>query len=82
MVIGGFPTGGGIPFSDTFYLDLMTMQYSPGPALLQKRGRMPCGILQTDTSKYVIVAGGQMESTFFSSTEYLNLDDPVEWKAG
>ena len=55
--------------------------FKPRPDLTTERRLHACGLLTSEEGTYVVVAGGD-NGTTLDSIEYLDLQQPTEWKTG
>ena len=61
--------------SETWYLDLQTLDFTAGPRLQQRRAVHGCATLWVGDKSYGLVTGGY-DNNFLDSTEILDLQQP------
>ena len=68
---------------NTYFLDVLTGDWTDGPDMIKARSGHGCGLFDVDGMKYVIVVGGVDVSDdryqYLSSTEYFDFES-MEWK--
>ena len=68
--------------SETWYLDLQTLDFTAGPRLQQRRTNHGCATLRVGGKSYGLVAGGY-DNNFLDSTEILDLQQSnPTWTSG
>merc|ERR1712062_243 len=81
----GIVTGGdqdGYTSANTWFVDLTTTTFTPGPTLNTRRTYHGCSIFKHGTKSYGIVSGGVL-SKKLDSTEMINLDqESPKWTEG
>ena len=77
-LIGGGNQDGSVS-SKTYYLDLDTMEFTPGPSMQTARGNHGCAALHLGGKTYGIMTGGYNGNWYtgeLDSTEFLAFDQP------
>ena len=85
MVIGGYPEAGN-KFVQTFFVNLVTFTWTPGPATnVGHYIGSACAVFRNPAMNYrrvvVIMGGGAVSSTPSDSTEFYDIDNGV-WVIG
>jgi len=72
--------------ANTYFFDIPTQAWTPGPTMATSRRDFGCGVMtDSDGSLFVVAAGGYPTgSTLTDTTEFLSLRDPaaLAWVAG
>ena len=83
MMIGGTNSQNSDLARKTYFLDVLTGDWTDGPDMIQARSGHGCALFEEDGKKYVMVVGGvdvsDDEYPYLSSTEYFDFED-MEWK--
>ena len=78
MVLGGY--GVGSTLKSTYFINLETLQVTPGPKMQQARDELGCTVFEHNQQSFVIASGGY---TYTDLTEFLNLDSKIlRWSRG
>lgn len=76
-------TGGGGQFVETFFIDLKTLEFLPGPNLQEKRAGHACISFYVGGKMYGMVSGGYSDGRRSQSTEIISFDHTtLTWKIG
>jgi len=78
MVLGGRGDGGpyGSTLNSTYFINLETLQLTPGPEMQEARAGLGCAVFEHNQQSYLIAAGGWQKSS-----EFLNLNTKI-WSRG
>ena len=82
MVTGGHQ-GGSSYSANTWYVDLSTTTFTPGPTMNVRRSSHGCSIVHLGTKTYGVVSGGYGHGRYLHSTEWIDLDqESPRWTEG
>ena len=80
LVTGGVQDGS--KSASTWFVDLTTTRFTPGPKMTSARGGHGCATLQLGRKNFGVVAGGIL-SNYLDSTEWIDLkEDSPTWTEG
>ena len=78
MVLGGRSIGSTL--DSTYFINLETLQVTPGPEMQQARRIFGCAVFEHNQQSFVIASGGY---PYTDLTEFLNLDSKIlRWSRG
>ena len=82
MVLGGIGGGAVTPLKSTYFINLETLQVTPGPEMQEARKEFGCAVFEHNQERFVIAAGGTVGSwPPTDSTEFFNLNSKI-WSRG
>jgi len=73
VLLGGGFQDGSIS-SKMYYLDLKTMEFTPGPSMQTARTGHGCAALHLEDKTYGVISGGSNGTYAFDSTEMMDFD--------
>jgi len=83
IVTGGTQETSYGAYANTWFVDLTTTTFTPGPTMKTERGWHGCSIFQSGNKSFGIVAGGYNWNGYLDSTEVIDLDqESPTWTEG